>query len=95
MGSRAILQLLPPHPLHPKGPCQRKELQRTEGTGGKAGDAVRKTSREISYEHEGRCVCEAFSEGCKGSWSVSYVKYVVRPRSEMSRDECGGQQHGV
>lgn len=56
---------------------------------------MRKTSREISYEHEGRCVCEAFSEGCKGSWSVSYVKYVVRPRSEMSRDECGGQQHGV
>lgn len=83
-GSRAVLQALPPHPLH-QGPLS-KEGASKDRTGGKAGDAVRKISRKLSDEHGGHCVCEAFSEGCKGGWSVSYVKYVVRPRSGRSRD---------
>ena len=47
---------------------------------------MRKISCKISDDHEGHCVCEAFSEGGKGSRSVSYVKYVIRPRSERSHD---------
>lgn len=83
-GSRAVLETLPPHPLHQRALVKGRSFKGQNWR--KAGDAVRKISHKLSDEHGGHCVCEASLRDVKLAWSVSYVKYVVRPRSGRSRD---------